>query len=286
MSVKFFDRVKETATSTGTEDFTLAGAESGGFRSFSSVLSVFDTCYYTIVNSLASEWESGLGIYSASNTLTRTSVLSSSNSNNLVNFSAGTKDVMLVVPAAWMTALNPLASVVDLSGASSDYTLAIGEKAQITFTSQTSVPLHIAVSTDAQYRVEIKETASNTTYTAGSTWLQPNNTTYSNQFRYREVSVEVTPTEDGSVTPSGWQSTVHNAFQISYNQCVRASVDIVTSLYSRSVCARQIRRFASDSMNFTDSMDYWNNTSDSWTSLGTVVFPFTHTGIITIERVF
>jgi len=94
--MKYFDRVKETATTTGTGDFTLAGAATG-FRTFASVLSTNDTCYYCI--SVGSEWEVGLGTYSAANTLTRTTVLSSSNSNNAVNFSAGTKDVFLTVAA-------------------------------------------------------------------------------------------------------------------------------------------------------------------------------------------
>lgn len=96
--MKFFDRVKETSTTTGTGDFTLAGAVSG-FRAFADVLSTSDTCYYSIALQGGSEWEVGLGTYSASNTLTRTTVHASSNSGSAVDFSTGTKDVMLTVPA-------------------------------------------------------------------------------------------------------------------------------------------------------------------------------------------
>lgn len=96
--MKFFDRVKETATTTGTGDFTLAGAIAG-FRSFASVLSTNDTCYYCIALQGGSEWEVGIGTYSAANTLTRTTVLASSNSGSAVNFSSGTKDVFLTVAA-------------------------------------------------------------------------------------------------------------------------------------------------------------------------------------------
>lgn len=96
--MKYFDRVKETAATTGTGDFTLAGAATG-FRTFASVLSTNDTCYYCIALQGGAEWEVGLGTYSAANTLTRTTVLSSSNAGSAVNFSAGTKDVFLSVAA-------------------------------------------------------------------------------------------------------------------------------------------------------------------------------------------
>jgi len=88
------DRVKETSTSTGTGTFTLAGA-AVGFRAFSSVCSVGDTFFYVIDSDSGSEWETGLGTYSATNTLTRTTVYASSNSGSIVTFSAGTKNVYL-----------------------------------------------------------------------------------------------------------------------------------------------------------------------------------------------
>lgn len=88
------DRVKETSTSTGATTFALAGAVVG-FRAFSSVCSVGDTFYYVIDSDSGSEWETGLGTYSAANTLTRTTVYASSNSGSIVTFSAGTKNVYI-----------------------------------------------------------------------------------------------------------------------------------------------------------------------------------------------
>lgn len=93
------DRVIETSTTTGTGAFTLAGALTG-YRTFSSVMtSPSDTCWYAIwgVDSngeSTGEWETGLGTYSASNTLTRTTVLES-NTGSAVSFSAGTKYVAI-----------------------------------------------------------------------------------------------------------------------------------------------------------------------------------------------
>lgn len=94
----FEDRVCETSTTTGTGALTLAGAVTG-FRAFSAVMaSPSDTCYYFIeaidANGVPTgEWETGLGTYSAADTLTRTTILESSNSGSAVNFSAGTKRV-------------------------------------------------------------------------------------------------------------------------------------------------------------------------------------------------
>ena len=92
------DRVNETSTTTGTGTFTLAGAVTG-FQTFAAI-GDGNTTYYTIVLQGGSEWEVGLGTYTSSGTtLSRDTILSSSNSNNAVNFSAGTKNVFCDYPA-------------------------------------------------------------------------------------------------------------------------------------------------------------------------------------------
>lgn len=102
MALKLADRVVELSTSTGTGAFTLAGAQAG-YQSFSSRLSNGDTTYYTIQGkngdgTLNGEWEVGVGTYT-SGSLSRDTVLESSNSDNLVNFSAGNKDVFIDLPS-------------------------------------------------------------------------------------------------------------------------------------------------------------------------------------------
>lgn len=107
------DRVKETSTSTGTGAFTLSGAVTG-FTTFSAAkitypftktMGVGDTFCYAIVavdenGAPTGEWEVGDGTYSAVNTLTRSRVTSNSaGTTTQLSFSAGTKEVMLVVPA-------------------------------------------------------------------------------------------------------------------------------------------------------------------------------------------
>ena len=92
------DRVNETSTTTGTGTFTLAGAVTG-FQTFSAIGNG-NTTYYAIVLQGGSQWEVGIGTYTSSGTtLSRTTVLSSSNSGSLVNFSAGTKNVFCDYPA-------------------------------------------------------------------------------------------------------------------------------------------------------------------------------------------
>ena len=98
MSLVIKDRVKETTTVVSTGTATLLGA-STGFQAFSAIGNS-NTTWYAIVGRGTGEWEVGVGTYTLSGTtLSRDTVLSSSNSGNLVNFSAGTKDVFITQPA-------------------------------------------------------------------------------------------------------------------------------------------------------------------------------------------
>lgn len=98
------DRVLETSTTTGTGALTLAGAVTG-YRTFASVMATSDTCLYAVWGvdangSPTGEWEGGVGTYSGVNTLTRTTVLESSNAGSVVTLSAGTKYVAITLIAA------------------------------------------------------------------------------------------------------------------------------------------------------------------------------------------
>lgn len=94
------DRVKETSTTTGTGTLNLAGAVSG-YQNFVAGVATGNSCYYAIVNRDAAEWEVGIGTVTdaSPDTLSRTTVMASSNAGALVNFSAGTKDVFVTIPA-------------------------------------------------------------------------------------------------------------------------------------------------------------------------------------------
>ncbi len=97
----FADRVKETSTTTGTGNVTLAGAVSQ-FQSFTSRFATDQRFYYAIVGQTGTEWEVGIGYLSGATTLVRETVQQSSNANALVNLAAGTKDVFITIPGDLM----------------------------------------------------------------------------------------------------------------------------------------------------------------------------------------
>lgn len=98
----YADRVRETSTTTGTGTLNLDGAVSG-WRTFVAGVGGTNTSYYSIVHQTAAEWEVGIGTVTdaSPDTLSRTTILSSSNGGSAVSLSAGTKDVFNTLPAAY-----------------------------------------------------------------------------------------------------------------------------------------------------------------------------------------
>ena len=92
--IEVYNRVKETSTTSGSGVIALNGATSG-FQSFASVLSSGDKTYYTIVNK--QNWEVGIGTY-LSNSLQRSTILSSSNGGMPLNLS-GSSNVFICYPS-------------------------------------------------------------------------------------------------------------------------------------------------------------------------------------------
>jgi len=100
MALVLNDRVKETTTTTGTGALTLGGAVTG-FETFGTGVGNSNTTYYAVTLGGSAEFEVGLGtLNSDSTTITRTTVISSSNSDSAVNFSAGTKTIFCTIPAS------------------------------------------------------------------------------------------------------------------------------------------------------------------------------------------
>jgi len=94
---KVADRVQETTSTTGTGTYTLAGAKDG-FQSFAAVGDAAVT-YYCCTD--GTDYEIGLGTYTASGTtLARTTIIESSNSDAAVNWGSGDKDIFVTLPAS------------------------------------------------------------------------------------------------------------------------------------------------------------------------------------------
>ena len=94
------DRVKQTSTTTGTGTFSLTGTEVG-FETFVTGIGNANSTFYAIALDGTAEFEVGIGTVTdaATDTLSRDTVISSSNSDNKVDFGAGTKTVFCTYPA-------------------------------------------------------------------------------------------------------------------------------------------------------------------------------------------
>tara|TARA_R110000868_G_scaffold233348_1_gene487083 strand:+ start:1473 stop:2693 length:1221 start_codon:yes stop_codon:yes gene_type:complete len=134
------DRVLDSSTSTGTGAFVVSGTPAAGYRTFSAVMSVNDTCYYSIQGQTTSEWEVGLGTYSSANTLTRTTIYSSSNAGSAVTFSAGTKNVFITMVASRSLQLDAAGNVTpSIGGGTYTRTTITATAGQTSFTANYTV---------------------------------------------------------------------------------------------------------------------------------------------------
>ena len=108
------DRVKENSTTTGTGTFTLDGAVTG-FETFSSAIVNGNTTYYTIHTQNGAQFEVGIGTVGAG-TLARDTVISSSNRDATVDFTAGTKDVFCTMPASKVAYIDNSGNTINAAG--------------------------------------------------------------------------------------------------------------------------------------------------------------------------
>ena len=123
MALVINDRVKVTSTTTGTGAMALGSAVTG-FETFAAGIGNSNTTYYAIFNTGTTEWEVGLGTLDGSSAnLTRTTVISSSNSDAAVNFNSGTKDVFCTLPASKSVYLD--ATGTPVGAASAGFALAM-----------------------------------------------------------------------------------------------------------------------------------------------------------------
>ena len=133
------DRVKETTTTTGTGNITLAGAATG-FKTFSSTIGVGNTTTYVITDATGSQWEVGLGTLSGSSTLVRTTVFSNSaGTTSQINFSAGTKNVFVSMSAAPSNGNVALGTSLGFSPNTLQYTTVLGFNASVSSDGATAV---------------------------------------------------------------------------------------------------------------------------------------------------
>ena len=124
MALVINDRVKETSTTTGTGDITLAGVPAGqGNVTFNSAIGTGNTTYYCIFEQGTNTFEIGLGTLSGSTTLERTTVINNSSGNTSKISFSGTLDVFVTMPAAKTVYLD--ATGTPVGAASAGFALAM-----------------------------------------------------------------------------------------------------------------------------------------------------------------
>jgi len=177
-----------------------------------------------------------------------------------------------------LLSVSHISDVVNLTGATTDYELQVGQIAYISFTNVTQVPLHITTPNNSYYELHV--IPSNTGGTSGGTddnvYLYPNNTTYSDAF----YSAEIWRIASGqsSSYPQNSAFVIGRAFSAITawitNRTQYKNVRALLDYYGISNTYPAVRAISSD----------WRDTTTEWTSLGTIVFPQSTSGEILVFR--
>lgn len=167
--------------------------------------------------------------------------------------------------------------IIDLTSASVDYDLSVGETANITITTATSVPLNIAVS-GTLYEITVQCDRSVAAGAGAVIVLEPNNTTYTSAF----ADSTVYHTYGASAT--GYENTASpNAFNVSGSRPALAVIVVSTTTTDKSTISQGVEETNAGTYD-TKRSAIWADTTTVWTSLGTIVFPFNVSGVVTIVR--
>ena len=303
MALSWGNRVKETCTVTGTTDpYALAGAATG-FQAFSAIVANAGTCKYCAVGQTSNSWEIGKGTYTSSgNTLARTTVEASSNSNSAVSWGAETIDIFLDVPASLIAILGTnvlssgnlvavdtngnlvntqnLFSVVDRSADGSGYTLLPGETIYKAFTTGagTSIPLYVTT-VEGIYEITIVGDGTVTASNSNDSSLNPNDTTYSTALRHQGFYMS---SNTGTLTP---ENALLAAVTYSSGLLLSAKLTVFTYTKSKAIHLKSTMKFANGYYYTYDFNVTWVDFTTAWTSLGTLALPFAQNLKMIIKRI-
>lgn len=186
----------------------------------------------------------------------------------------------------WADPPSSAAGIVDLTSATEDYALAVGETAYIDYNSATSVPLHIAT-VEGIYELQITGDQSVTIGTIAAVTLSPNNTTVTaGDIDYMEQYQPIASNSNGTAGITSQQiGTTATTFVISNSLSVSVKLNISTKTTSKFISSSSFRRDSATQFYYSVYQNNWLDTTTAWSSLGTITFPFAQSGKIVIKRV-
>lgn len=179
----------------------------------------------------------------------------------------------------WITQSGGTPTPVNLSSATSDYSLAVGETAYVNYSNATSVLLHIA-SVEGLYELDLVGPVNSAQSDIGN-MLLPNNAS-GTAGAFKLVGTRIADT--GSVAAYS-SLTAMTAFNIGPARMVRSVVHISTQTTSKSVNFSSIIIRTGYTIEQISASSYWTDTTTAWTSLGTVTFNTAQSGKIVVRRI-
>jgi len=168
--------------------------------------------------------------------------------------------------------------IIDLTSATTDYPLAVGETAIITYTSATSVPLRVAT-TNGEYELHLTGDLTIASTNSGAITFNPNNSS--------QTGMIGTATQVGITTlTSNSFATSTSTITMGSSLLVYANFNVTTSTKYKGWLGNSVYKFSNTNGLYRDVYaGYWDNTTTEWTSLGTITFPFAQSGKIAIKRI-
>jgi hypothetical protein len=169
---------------------------------------------------------------------------------------------------------------LDLSSyTGSDVTLALGQTAFYNFTSIASLALRIATLDGEEYKISLEMDYQAGAAGTGPVFLQPNNTTVANAFSQQSIF-------GSNTTPSaGLNDSISNAHSIGTN-AINYGVTCFCSTRTKSKTTRA-HFISKTATNWLSGSIYsvWQDTTTPHSSLGTVVFPLTCSGRVSVTKI-
>jgi len=166
---------------------------------------------------------------------------------------------------------NAYANPINLTSATADYLLQVGEVAYISFTNATSVALNIATTSTAVYWLYCN---------GGGCYLNPNNTSYSGSFYWTDWGFNYNYSNSSQELINGGH--IDKAFALGNPSGAGVIVSYIDIANAQTI-TQQAGNFSGYPYSIREVASYWSSPV-SWTSLGTITFMQASSGHVLVRR--